>query len=135
MQTVSIEIEKVNQDFEELIPFGDVIFISKDVCVSNGASDLMEALELFQTKLKSKSRLICTWGDQGAAGIDQTGKKYRIPARKVERIVDSCGAGDTFIAAVIASFVKGEDFETSLENGTKLASHKLGQKGFKGLQL
>ena len=45
---VSIEIEKSNQGFERLIPYVDVVFISKDVSESNGAKNLKQALELFQ---------------------------------------------------------------------------------------
>ena len=45
---ISIEIEKSNQGFEDLIPYADVIFISKDVSESNCASTLKEALEFFK---------------------------------------------------------------------------------------
>ena len=45
---ISIEIEKANQGFEELIPYADVIFISKDVSKSNCAKNLKEALDIFQ---------------------------------------------------------------------------------------
>ena len=45
---ISIEIEKANQGFEELIPYADVIFISKDVSELNCAKNLKEALDIFQ---------------------------------------------------------------------------------------
>ena len=65
-EIVSIEIEKANQGFENLIPYGDVVFISKDVSEANGAKSLKEALEIFKRhQRKAKSRLICTWGHKG----------------------------------------------------------------------
>ena len=131
---ISIEIEKVNQGYEDLLAQVDLAFVSKDASIANGAQNLHEALEVLGPKLKRPhSRLICTWGDQGASGMDEKGQKYFVKAEKVEKIVDSCGAGDTFTATVIGSLVKGAKFESAIEFACKMAAKKISQVGFRDL--
>ncbi len=62
-----MEIEKVGKGFENLMDKADVVFVSKEVCKSNGASNLGEAIETFKHKVRSDAILVCTWGEQGAA--------------------------------------------------------------------
>ena len=45
---VSVEVEMVGTA-EELIPFGDVVFISKDVAKHYGAVDMIQALTYVQS--------------------------------------------------------------------------------------
>ena len=131
---VSIEIEKANQGFENLIPYGDVVFISKDISEANVAKSLREALDIFKRhQRKPNSRLICTWGKEGAGSIDQDGQVLFVQAEHVPNILDSCGAGDTFIACVIASLIKGRSLKTALETGCRIAAKKIGQRGFQNL--
>ena len=131
---ISIEIEKANQGFECLIPYGDVIFISKDVSEANGARSLREALNIFKMyQRKPKSRLICTWGKKGAGAVDQDGQVLFVQAEHVTNILDSCGAGDTFIACVIASLINERSLKTALETGCRIAAKKIGQRGYQNL--
>ena len=127
---MSVEVEKVNQGFEDLITQADLVFVSKEVSKANGAKNLEEVLKVFASKLRPKSRLICTWSDQGASGIDEFGKHHFVEAQKVEKIIDTCGAGDTFTAVVISSLIKGTKFEMAIETGCKIAAKKISQKGF-----
>ena len=86
---VSIEIEKANQGFENLIPYGDVVFISKDVSKANGGKSLREDLEIFKRhQQKPKSRLIWTWGRKGAGAIDQNGQVLFVQAELVSNIIE-----------------------------------------------
>ena len=131
---LSIEIEKANQGFESLIPYGDVIFISKDVSEANGARSLTEAVDIFKRhQRKPNSRLICTWGKKGAGSIDKDGQVLFVQAEHVPNILDSCGAGDTFVACVIASLIKGRSLKTALETGCRIAAKKIAQRGFQNL--
>ena len=125
---ISIEIEKANQGFESLI------FISKDVSEANGARSLREALDIFKRlQRKPNSRLICTWGKKGAGSIDQDGQVLFVQAEHVPNILDSCGAGDTFIACIIASLIQGRSLKTALETGCRIAAKKISQWGFQNL--
>ena len=97
-------------------------------------STLREALEVFKRhQRKQKSRLICTWGHKGAGAIDQNGQVLFVQAELVCNIIDSCGAGDTFVACVIASLIKGRSLKTALETGCRIAAKKIGQRGFQNL--
>jgi len=48
-------------------------------------------------------------------------------------VVDTVGAGDTFIAAVIACLADEKPLSVALEAGCRVAGNKVGQHGFKGL--
>ena len=53
--------------------------------------------------------------------------------KQIFRTLDSCGAGDTFVACVIASLIKGRTLKTALETGCRIAAKKIGQRGFQNL--
>ena len=134
--TVSVEVEKINRNFEELIPFGDVVFISKDIAQNHGAKTPTEALELFKGQLKSKAKIIYPWGDKGATAFDfETGQCFNSPACPPENgIVDTLGAGDTFNGSVIGALNSGMDLGSAIRLGCKVAGAKVGQRGFAGLK-
>jgi ketohexokinase len=131
---ISVEIEKANHGFECLIDKVDISFISKEVSRANGAKNLSEAVEMFKQILKFGSRLICTWGDQGVSGIDQDGSIIHVSSKCPNKVIDSCGAGDTFTATVIgALLIKKATFKEALEAGCIVAGFKVGQRGFDNL--
>lgn len=128
-----MEVETVGKNYESLIGLADVVFISKDVSRSNGADNLQEAIALFSDKLKPEALLVCTWGDKGAAGCLKGGKPCFQPAYPPAKLVDTCGAGDTFTASVIVALIKGYQPEDALKLGCKVAGAKVGQRGLTGL--
>ena len=137
---VSVEIEKINMGYESLIELADVVFIGKDVSKANGAENMNEALELFKSRMMKKrakisSILICPWGDCGAAGMDPDGKIYIAQAVPPpdDKIIDTCGAGDTFTATAIACLHKGYDLQKTLNVACLIAGIKIGQRGYKNL--
>lgn len=46
--TVSVEVEKVNRGFEALMPWGDVVFVSKDIARFHGVEDMEAAVIMFR---------------------------------------------------------------------------------------
>ena len=141
-EKISLEIEKPDETLKSLMfdaihsQLIDVLFVSKDVSMSLGAKNLCEAVRVFQRYDLSGITVIFTWGDQGAAGIDTMGTQVLVKATKVDNVVDTCGAGDTFTAGVISSLIrKPTDLLTALERGCHLAAMKIQQKSLKGLHL
>lgn len=49
-------------------------------------------------------------------------------------VVDTIGAGDTFIAVVVACLAYGQTLSDSVKAGCRVAGNKVGQQGFKGLR-
>ena len=148
--TISVEIEK---PFESRTVFlqddVDYFFVSKDYAKMKGANDLKEAIELL-TDLATKGNLdddrnptnvIVAWGESGAATCTINGKNSRSditysPAFTPKTgVVDTTGAGDAFIAAVIfARQLLKLDMKGSIGFGCKFAGAKCGVMGNVGLQ-
>jgi D-beta-D-heptose 7-phosphate kinase/D-beta-D-heptose 1-phosphate adenosyltransferase len=70
-----------------------------------------------------KNRLIIT---RGGEGCDLNGNNY--PTKKVD-VRDVAGAGDTFIAAITAAFVKTKEIETSIYFANECATHVIQKRG------
>ena len=85
----------------------DVLVVSADrltdpdaflaACVDNGA-DLA----------------VCTCGSQGARAYSRTEGRWEVGAVPVDHVVDTNGAGDAFVAALLAATLDGKPLEESL---------------------
>ncbi len=67
----------------------------------------------------------------GAAGALALGRGPRIasPARAVEHVVDTTGAGDAFTAGFLCEYARGGDVARSLARGGEVAASTLGHLG------
>lgn len=87
----------------------------------------------------SKVVWIATWGASGAVALesDATTRTELLahlePAFAVQNVVESVGAGDTFIAACVAALARGALVGQALREGCHLAACKVSQSGFDGL--
>jgi sugar/nucleoside kinase (ribokinase family) len=63
--------------------------------------------------------VVCTLAERGALALTRDGGWLEVPAAPVERIVDTNGAGDAFLAGVVAGQLRGLPLERSLA----LAAH------------
>ena len=155
---ISLEMEKLNRNYDPLLPLVDVIFVSKEYALSKGFENKSELVKGFHPDLKCL--VICAWGDQGASGRDLNGQIIEIPASKppsgknrtnrtvisnhkhifthsyslVLGVIDTIGAGDTFNATVVACLSQGKNLTESLDTGCKVAGAKVGQVGYNGLK-
>ncbi len=132
---ISVEVEKVGRGFEELIPFGDVVFVSKDVAKEHGAKDKEAAIRIFRDQLRPKAKLVVAWGEFGASAFDKAeSASYLSPAFPPPNgIVDTLGAGDSFNAGVILALRRRNKLSDALNFGCQIAGAKVGQRGFRGL--
>lgn len=143
--TISVEIEKPFESrtimFQEDV---DYLFVSKDYAKMKGATDLRTAVEMlsnYSAEVKSTSTptyIVVAWGERGAA-TSTINKDNQIeysftPACVPTTVVDTTGAGDAFIAAVIfARLLLKVNMKESIEFGCKFAGAKCSVMGNRGL--
>lgn len=66
-------------------------------------------------------------------GVSKDGKIVQSIAYTPAEIVDTLGAGDTFVAAALSLLVKGHSLQDAITFGCKLAGAKIGIEGLKNL--
>jgi sugar/nucleoside kinase (ribokinase family) len=69
--------------------------------------------------------LIVTTGENGAV-LNQT---EDFPLEKKVEVSNVCGAGDTFLAALVINFLETKDIKTAIKWANKACSYKVTQKG------
>lgn len=75
--------------------------------------------------------IICPWSTDGAIAIDNENDTfYAAPAFPPIKVVDSLGAGDTFVASTMHSLSKGKTLQESIEFGCRIAGAKVGFHGY-----
>ncbi|KAL4943889.1 hypothetical protein BDV06DRAFT_188923 [Aspergillus oleicola] len=137
---VSVEAEKPGREgLQELAKEADVVFYSKSWAQANGYSSAEECVRMQASETHNASLLCCTWGQDGAAALEvATGKVVHSLAYTPEgfQVVDTIGAGDTFIAGMLYGLIcKGDvwNLEQKLKLATRVAGMKVAQEGFGGL--
>ncbi|KAI1353591.1 putative PfkB family kinase [Xylaria sp. FL0043] len=137
---ISVELEKPARDgLQELVPEADVVFYSKSWAEGNGYHSAAECLQA-QAKLAPNALLLCcTWGQQGAYALEPRTDAYSGTVAfhpEGSRVIDTIGAGDTFIAGILYTFLQGHKTWSLTERLTfanQLAGFKVVQEGFSGL--
>ncbi|EIE84350.1 hypothetical protein RO3G_09060 [Rhizopus delemar RA 99-880] len=108
---------------------GDVVFFSKLYAEKRGYEEPTRFLRDFQAKCQPEAVLFCTWGANGATSLHHQ-NIHSSPAPYVQRVVDTIGAGDTFIAGVIFYLCHGYNVRAATEFACRIASKKVSQYGF-----
>ena len=80
---ISLEMEKAaraNKDeLFQVLPYIDLLFISKECASSLGAPNMRDAVDLLQDYLPANACVVCPWGEKGAAGKDAKGNIFEVP--------------------------------------------------------
>ncbi len=84
---------------------------------------LISAFEQIQVK-----NILITLGEKGAEFYDGNDVVF-VEAQKVENVVDTTAAGDSFIAGFVYSLSKGESVKDSMVFGTKVAGYTVTKLG------
>ncbi|CAD5207802.1 unnamed protein product [Bursaphelenchus xylophilus] len=136
---ISVELEKI-RDFDwytKIIPLADVIFISKDFSRNLGFNSMNEAINGFVERFRlQQTTVIVPWGEEGAsARIASSPSIFFEPAFKPEKLVDTLGAGDSFIGSALYFLNNRNSLQNVLKNAVKVAGTKCGQRGLRNLSL
>jgi len=104
----------------------DVLFGNEDeVRHLTGCGDLTDCLGALSSKVRT---LVVTRGAAGAVAVEN-GERAEIRAARVERVVDTTGAGDLFAAGFLAGRCRGRDLKASLETGALAAAEVISHFG------
>ncbi len=116
-------------EIEEMISLCDIFCgCSEGMFELSGVNEYRKAAEIIFDRYKPNLGTIATCGDKGAIWIDKTGI-ISADAFKVKSL-DSTGAGDTFIAGIIYSFlIEKYSKEKALEFACAYAAIKCTQLG------
>ncbi|XP_018606782.1 ketohexokinase isoform X6 [Scleropages formosus] len=131
--TISVEIEKTREILYQLFPYGDVVFVSKDVAAHLGFHCAADALRGLYRRVKKGAVLICAWAEKGADAMGPDGEIIHSDAFPPPVLVDTLGAGDTFNASVIFSLSNGKSLQDALTFGCQVAGRKCGIHGYDGI--
>lgn len=93
----------------------------------NGSDELHK----FYLLILLRSKLICPWGTDGVVAIDNAADSfYTATACPPKTVVDSLGAGDTFVASTIHALIQGKSLQESIDFGCQIAGAKVGFYGY-----
>lgn len=129
-QPISLEVEKAREGVEALFPQVNLIIFSHHYAKQKGFES-GQSLLMQMKSLAPQTHMVCTWGEQGAwylnAGENEI---HHSPSTKVDQIVDTLGAGDTFNAGLIDALLQEPSLKNAVESASKLAARKCQQLGF-----
>ena len=112
---MEVDIEEV----KSWIRLMDVILLNEEEAIYlTGETHSEKALELL---LQDCETVIIKRGSQGAIGKSRGSILVTVPALSTE-VVDTTGAGDSFAAGFIATYVASKNMQHSLEAGAKVAA-------------
>ncbi|RKZ91905.1 MAG: ketohexokinase, partial [Gammaproteobacteria bacterium] len=123
---ISVEIEKVRKNIEQLIEPADIIIFSKHYALTQGFNTANDFCRKTAEQYSNKA-IFCAWGSSGAAALVRQ-KFYWQNAFLVDAI-DTLAAGDVFNAGIIDQQIKQQTIQQSLITACKLAAQKCMHKG------
>ncbi|CAA9993183.1 unnamed protein product [Nesidiocoris tenuis] len=77
-----------------------------------------------------RATVICAWGENGAIAYQDQVGVVKAPSYPPDEIVDTLGAGDTFLAATIFYLSRGKSLQESIDFGCRIAGAKVGARGY-----
>lgn len=74
---------------------------------------------------------MCPWGIEGAIAIDnENDTHFSSLAKPPAKVVDSLGAGDSFVASTIHLLSNGASLQEAIDFGCRIAGAKVGFIGY-----
>ena len=140
---ISVECEKPERtEMTAVAKYADAVFYSKLWAEKNGYTDARGFLEAQRDSTRYGAILCCTWGSGGAVAVQKGSeeawadvKAWKAHEGETTEVVDTIGAGDTFIAGMLFALNKHGEWplQQKLEFANELAGRKVLQEGFSNL--
>lgn len=129
---ISLDFETLYEKNLELCHLCDYVVFSKDLADRRGWKTSEETCkELAQALQPSILNIICPWGNTGASCLDSSNEYNEVPAYEPTSVVDTLGAGDSFMAGFIyASYVMQTSFPDAVDFANRVAGHKISNFGY-----
>jgi len=134
---ISGEMESVRRmvDLDAyILPLVDVLFLSKGIAVGKGFHDAQDAaVNIANMPDIAAKYVICPWGEDGATACARVDSKVDTVSCKAfppEKVLDTLGAGDTFIAGCLAAILTKRSLVNIISYGCEIAGKKCGIRGF-----
>ncbi|ETO63151.1 hypothetical protein F444_19080 [Phytophthora nicotianae P1976] len=140
---ISVEIEFPRYPWtlaKTLASLADYVFMSKDYLRDNihilSAKDFFDGIQAQRWDedwSEWVKAFICPWGAEGVHYLDMTtSTTHHIPTAQLDQVVESNGAGDSFIGATLAGLSRGDvPLHLVLKTACEVATVKCSQHGFK----
>lgn len=112
------------------MPFVDILVLNENEAIAlsnNSNGSFMEIARQLQDKF-SVTNIVLTLGSKGCL-ILKDNIFFNIPSWPTSLIVDTSGAGDSFLAAMIAFLIRGYTLEDACGLGTVYASDTISKRG------
>lgn len=126
---VSLELEKPREGIEDLFGQADVMLCSRGLARHYGFMEAQDFLYWMQGRAPGAT-IAVAWGGEGAYGLAPGAQACHASALMPERVLDTLGAGDTFIAGMIDAGIKELPLQQMLLDACRLAGRKCGIEGF-----
>ena len=124
---ISLEIEKPRAHIEQLLPYISVVIVS-DHYLKQRQISAQACMDEFAA-INPQMNIVCTQGSNGLIARSVAGEIIKMPAIALEKVIDSIGAGDCFIAGLISRLSQQQAFTEALSFANRLAASKLQHQG------
>ncbi len=125
-------VDRYREEFLQLITSGsvDILFANEhELCSLYCASNTEQAIAMLQLEKKAEGfTAIITRSEHGALWLKE-GERIEENAERVEKVVDSTGAGDLFAAGVLYGMTHHHDARTCLRLGAMAAAEVISHIG------
>jgi sugar/nucleoside kinase (ribokinase family) len=89
-------------------------------CLFVSSERLPDPAAFLRSRVAAGARLaVCTSGADGAMALERGGEIVRVPAERVESVVDTNGAGDAFFAGFLTGRLRGAALTECLREGAR----------------